>query len=468
MGTLEGGGVVSLGELNRAFRPGQDSPDAPPAARMEGERLEAVARYEILDSPRDGAFDRVAALAARWFNVPIATVTIVDRDRIWFKAAHGLEGVREIGPEPGLCASAIKQNGPYVINDALSDPRCSENPLVRGEMGVRFYAAAPIVTPDGYRLGTVNVLDTQPRQITEAGLATLSDLAAMVMDQLDLRLAALRTVRTERTMRASAEQDRATVESFASTLQRTLLPPALPEVPGLELASHYHPASSRNVGGDFYDVFPLPGERWAFFLGDVCGHGAAAAALTSLTRYTLRAAAWHNPRPISVLSELNRALLNEREPGNRMATVMFGLLQPDPGGPGFLVTLGTGGHEPALWMRAQHAEGEDAVVEVRPEGGMLVGAVTDARFSACSVRLGPGESLVLYTDGLSDTSVDGAPFGPEGVSRFLSARLGCRAGTIVADLASRIGEFDPQPKDDIALLTMSVPTAERSLETEKR
>ncbi|NMH95303.1 SpoIIE family protein phosphatase [Pseudonocardia bannensis] len=444
------------------------SAEMSPAALEEAARLAAVARYEILGTPPDGAFDRVAALAARWFDTPIATVSIVDEDRIWFKATHGLEGVTEIGREPGLCASAVRRDGPYVINDALTDPRAAENPLVRGEMGVRFYAAAPITTSDGYRLGTVNVLDTRPRQIPEAGLATLCDLAAIVMDQLELRLSALHTIRAERQLRdraeqdrATIEQDRATIEAFASTLQRTLLPPALPDVPGLELASHYHPASPRNVGGDFYDVFPLPGDRWAFFLGDVCGHGAPAATLTSLARHTLRAAAWHDPRPVSVLSELNAALLNEPVTRDHFATVMFGLLQPDPGGPGFLVTVGTGGHEPALWMAAQGGRrdgtGAADVVELRPEGGMLVGAVADARFTACSARLGPGETLLLYTDGLTDTPVDGTPFGQEGLSRFLADRIGCTAATLVADLATRIGRFTPPPKDDIALLAMSVP-----------
>jgi hypothetical protein len=111
-----------------------------------------------------------------------------------------------------------------------------------------------------------------------------------------------------------------------------------------------------------------------------------------------------------VLAELNAALLNEPETGHRIVTVMFGILQPDPGGPGFLITLGTGGHEPAMWMRAETGDHGGDVVEVYPEGGMLLGAVADARFSACSVRLGPGEALLLYTDGLTDTPVDGEPF----------------------------------------------------------
>ncbi|MBA2323449.1 MAG: serine/threonine-protein phosphatase [Pseudonocardiales bacterium] len=228
-------------------------------------------------------------------------------------------------------------------------------------------------------------------------------------------------------------------------------------MPGLTLAAHYHPASPRHVGGDFYDVFPLPGDRWAFFLGDVCGHGARAAALTSLTRYTLRAAAWHNPRPVSVLAELNAALLNEPATHDRLVTVMFGLLQPSPSGPGFLVTLGSGGHEPGMWMRAQADVRGDDVVEVRPEGGMILGAVADARFSACGLRLGPGEALLLYTDGLTDTPVEGARFGQEGLSRFLAMRIGWRADTLVADLATRITQFDLAPKDDIALLAISVP-----------
>lgn len=426
----------------------------------DARRLAAVARYEILDTPPDGAYDRIAGLAARWLNTPIATVSIVDEDRIWFKATHGLDGVRQIGHEPGLCASAIQRDGPYVVCDALTDPRSAENSLVRGELGVRFYAAAPITTRDGHRLGTVNVLDTRPRETTEAELATLTDLAAIVMDELELRLSALLTIRAERQVREQAEQDRETIESFASTLQRTLLPPALPDVPGLEIASHYHPASLRHVGGDFYDVFPLPGDRWAFVLGDVCGHGAPAAALTALSRHTLRAAAWHDPRPTSVLSELNAALRREASDPVSFASVMYGLAQPDPAKPGFQVTLGTGGHEPALLLRARPGDDGDDVIEVRPEGGMLVGAIADARFHACGIRLGPGEALLLYTDGLIDGPRRSAPFQEDALARFLSSRLGRGATSIVTDLATRIDEFQPAPQDDIALLALSVPTNE--------
>lgn len=157
----------------------------------ENDRLAAVRRYNILDTPTDGAFDRVAAVAARVFAVPVATVTIVDEDRIWFKATHGLE-VAEIDRDFGLCSSAVCQDEPWVVEDALTDPLALNNSLVRGDLQLRFYAAAPIITPDGYRLGTVNVIDREPRTVTPPELDTLQDLAAIVADALEVRLAAQR------------------------------------------------------------------------------------------------------------------------------------------------------------------------------------------------------------------------------------------------------------------------------------
>ena len=161
----------------------------------EDQRASAVGRYEILDSPPDGTFDRITQLAARIFDVPISTVTIVDTDRIWFKAKHGVDVV-EIGRDPGLCASAVLQYDPWVVKDAASDPRTLQNPLVRGEMGLRFYAGVPLTTADGYNLGTLNIIDTEPRELTDDQLLTLKQLADIVVDELELRLAALRLHRS--------------------------------------------------------------------------------------------------------------------------------------------------------------------------------------------------------------------------------------------------------------------------------
>jgi two-component sensor histidine kinase len=159
----------------------------------EARRMEAVRRYDILDTPPDGSFDRITAIAARRFDVPIAIISIVDHDRIWFKSHHGLD-VAEIGREPGLCASAILSDDPYILGDAAADPRSLANSLVAGDFGLRFYAAVPLKTSDGHNLGTLCVIDKAPRPVDQAQIDDLKDLAAVVIDQLELRLSARRAV----------------------------------------------------------------------------------------------------------------------------------------------------------------------------------------------------------------------------------------------------------------------------------
>ncbi|MBA3678188.1 MAG: GAF domain-containing protein [Sphingosinicella sp.] len=155
--------------------------------------MAAVRRYDILDTPPDGFFDRITAIAARRFKVPIAIVSIVDHDRIWFKSHHGL-AVDQIGRDPGLCASAILSNEPHILTDAKKDVRSLANPLVAGDFGLRFYAGVPLTTSDGYNLGTLCVIDKEPRPVDQDQIDDLKDLASVVMDQMELRLSARRAV----------------------------------------------------------------------------------------------------------------------------------------------------------------------------------------------------------------------------------------------------------------------------------
>jgi GAF domain-containing protein len=161
----------------------------------ETERLAAVRRYEVLDTPADGAFDRITRLASVMLDMPISIVSLVDHDRIWFKSAAGLEGVDQIDREPGLCASAILADEPWIVEDAKSDPRTLANPLVAGEFGLRFYAGCALRTEDGYNLGTLCVIDKEPRTLTDEQVQVLDDLAAIVVHELELRLAARRQSR---------------------------------------------------------------------------------------------------------------------------------------------------------------------------------------------------------------------------------------------------------------------------------
>ena len=159
----------------------------------EAARLAALRRYDILDTPPDGSFDHIAQVAALLFEAPIAIISLVDNDRIWFKAKHGLD-VDEIGRDPGLCASAIMQTDPYLLTDASCDPRSLANPLVAGDFGLRFYLAAQLRTSDGYNLGTICVIDRKPRAVTDEQVHQLQALAGVVIDQMELRLAARKAV----------------------------------------------------------------------------------------------------------------------------------------------------------------------------------------------------------------------------------------------------------------------------------
>jgi phosphoserine phosphatase RsbU/P len=467
--TAEGGRDVDVVNEDTFMQPAEGA--------VETDRMRALTRYGILDTARDKTFDRIARMAARCFAVPMATVSMVDTDRIWFKAAYGLHGVKQVSRDPGLCASAILDDVPYLVCDALADPRASNNPLVRGTLGIRFYAGAPIVTADGHRLGTVDVLDTRPHQPTDDQVAMLADLAATVMDQLELRRAAASAAGSQQRLRDAAEderdaaredrdaaerdrdaaqlgrdaaeRERDAIEEYAAVLQRTLLPPSLPNIPGLGLAAHYHPASRRQVGGDFYDVFVIQPERWAFFLGDVEGHGAAAAAVTSLIRYTLRSAALHYSDPIEVLAELNDVLIRDSSE-KHSCTVLFGTLELSSDGPGFHMTIATGGHPPALLIDA--ADG--SVSEVRSSGGMLLGVLADAKFEACNVWLRPGQTLLFYTDGLIETRNQGtARFGEGELASFVASRAGLGATELVDQLAALTSNL--RPRDDVALLALT-------------
>lgn len=178
--------AISLGEITLAEK---DRQAGDPAAFPPDEagRMEAVHRFQILDTPQDGAFDRITDLAARLFSVPIAIVSVVDHDRIWFKSHHGVD-VDHVDREPGLCASAILQNEPWIIQDARTDSRALSNPLVAGELGLQFYAGIPLRTREGYNLGTLCIIDREPRTLNSQDLRTLEDLAAIVMNDLKQRM----------------------------------------------------------------------------------------------------------------------------------------------------------------------------------------------------------------------------------------------------------------------------------------
>ena len=178
----------------------------------EQKRLGVLKRYELLDTPPDGNFDRITLLASEIFKVPIAIISLVDSDRIWFKSHHGLP-VKQIGRDPGLCASAILADDLYIIENAREDPRCLTNPLVAGEFGLQFYAATPLRTEDNHNLGTLCIIDKKPRTFSNEERRLLKHLGDIVMDEMHLRLAVRETALNVKNLAAEISEELKTAGS---------------------------------------------------------------------------------------------------------------------------------------------------------------------------------------------------------------------------------------------------------------
>ena len=192
-----------------------------PVPLDEEERLRALERYKVLDTPPEEAFDKITRLAALSMEVPIALVSLVDRDRQWFKSRCGLDAP-QTPRDVAFCAHAICDDRPLVVEDATVDPRFADNPLVTDEPGIRFYAGAPLRSRDGHNLGTLCVIDSKPRAISEAQLKLLVQLAAMVVDEFEVRLAGQRAVQelSDQEDRARELLRLATTDSLTGVLNR--------------------------------------------------------------------------------------------------------------------------------------------------------------------------------------------------------------------------------------------------------
>lgn len=153
----------------------------------ENDRLAALIRYDVLDTLPEETFDRLTRLATIILDTPIALVSLIDRDRQWFKSRVGLDA-EQTPRDISFCGHAILGDEMFEVHDASTDSRFADNPLVAGAPNIRFYAGAPLTTPDGHRIGTLCAIDTQPRTLTDAQRAALQDLSRVVVDEMELAL----------------------------------------------------------------------------------------------------------------------------------------------------------------------------------------------------------------------------------------------------------------------------------------
>jgi PAS domain S-box-containing protein len=232
------------------------------------------------------------------------------------------------------------------------------------------------------------------------------------------------------------------------TLQRSLLPVRLPDIPGLRVTTSYQPAGETNeVGGDFYDLWEIPGIGFGVAIGDVCGKGAAAAAVTSLTRHTVRTASMHEPTPSRVLRVLNDAI-RRRVHDRRFSTVAYAYGRATLDG-GWNLTLSLGGHPHPLLLRA------DGAIERLGDPGTLLGIFDAVRVSDRTYHLGPGDAVVFWTDGVTERRNQGMLFGEERLEAVLRGCAGTSPDQVINAIEQALSEFAPgPPQDDVALLVL--------------
>jgi serine phosphatase RsbU (regulator of sigma subunit) len=342
-------------------------------------------------------------------------------------------------------------NGEAVVrmDDVTVDPRFGHNPpyhgMPKGHVPVRSYLAVPVITSDGDVAGELFFGHPQPGVFdaeAETLIVGIAAQAAVGIENARLYEAARREA--EARSRAFEERDR-----VARMLQESLLPSELPRIDGLDVAARYR-ACIEGIGGDFYDVFPLDHDRWGLVIGDVCGKGAEAAALTALARHTVRTAAMLDPRPAEVLRVLNDALLESEDRDGRFCTAVVGLLEV--GGEVPRLTLARGGHPHALLARA------DGLQRVGGEGRLL-GVSADLGAEDDVVELHRGDAVLLYTDGLTDVGRDSVVLGPEWVGRTLADARPEGAQAIADRLADGgvANQRSAAGRDDIAVLVLAVP-----------
>jgi GAF domain-containing protein len=309
-----------------------------------------------------------------------------------------------------------------------------ERDRITMELGMTSFMCIPLVHR-GRALGAITLVSTtEGRRFSPSDLALAKDLADRAALAVD---------------NARLYGDR---DAVARTLQQSLLPPTVPEIPGVEVAVRYLAAGEGNeVGGDFYDVFPVRDGSWGVVIGDVRGKGAGAAAVMGLVRHTVRAAAMQVRRPSRILSIVNEAM-RQQTTEERFATVGYVRLSPAPGC--VRLTVSSGGHLLPVVLTPGGA------VEPVGEPGMLLGLFADPQLTDRTRTIEPGEALILYTDGVIEARSGKGFFGEGRLGATLAAVAGSPAESIADRVIRDVVEFgEGHPRDDLALVVLRIPPA---------
>ncbi len=412
---------------------------------LEPRRLAAVLRAGLLQTEPEAVFDDLTRLAALVIGAPLAFATVVDEAISFWKSSFGLPlgSPRENAVEESFCKYVVRTEQELIVRDAELDDRTRENPSVQS-MGVRAWLGFPLFAPHGEVLGSFCVVDLVPRDWTDHDIEVMRTLAAAASREIALREA----IRSEYEARNRAE-------ALIKTLQESLLPPTLPAVPGLDVAAVFHPAGTgEELLGDFYDLLASRDGGWTFVVGDICGKGVQAAKLAAFARHTIGSVAMRSSDPAAILVELNETLALRSPAPDTFLTAICGTIVFRDGR--HEVRLARAGH-PAPILR--HRNGS---VEFLEPTGQLIGVLNDVLLTEMQLVMAPGDTLVLYTDGVDEARLGrGAPtFGSDALAKLIASfSPSMRAADLVDAIASEVIAFSGGiTSDDIALLALRVPT----------
>ncbi|MBK1734619.1 hypothetical protein CKO15_04825 [Halorhodospira abdelmalekii] len=369
-----------------------------PIPENEAQRLAALYRYNILDTPREEPFERVIRLVTRLFDAPLATLTLVDRDRQWFKSSCGVTACQT---DRGIsfCGHVVYHGTPLIVPDTHEDPRFCDNPLVVGEPHVRFYAGVPLTTYDGWHIGVLCVQDTAPRPhgISEAELLNLLDIAALAIDELELRKAQ-RQVDAEQEI-ARQVIERATVNTCLST-------------PGVR---HYYQPAAQLSGDILLASRRREDAARLFLIGDFTGHGIGAAIGVPALAGAFYAAVERGVDSALLLGTLNEHL-HRYLPRNMFLTAT--LIEVENSAQQRRISVWNAGMPPPLLIH------NGQVVARFASTGLPLGILPespDEAGGAVYFDPPPGARLYAYSDGVVETRLkSGEWLGIEGLEGLLS------------------------------------------------
>ncbi|MEM7454108.1 MAG: GAF domain-containing SpoIIE family protein phosphatase [Planctomycetota bacterium] len=419
-----------------------------PVIETEKERLQELRSLNLLDTPPEERFDRLVRLARSIFKVPVAYIALVDSERQWFKAKCGI-AASETGRDVSFCSHTVARNKPLIIDDALEDKRFVDNPLVTGEPFVRFYAGYPLKGPDGNNIGTLCLVDSKPRKMSEHELSIFRDLAVAVEHELQM----VDVIETQRELLvARQELDRAQEQIEGELLKAARY--VHEQIPEKLKTDHFDVdwafQASNMLGGDLFGYFPLSEDEWAFYLLDVAGHGVGSSLLAvtvhhELQNRTLKDTDYSNPA--DVLMSLNRAFPMEQHQ-NKFFTIWYGIYNTKSRE----LTYSSGGHHPSILTACGSGESHSL-----GEPGFVIGMSEVAEYSNSSVQVPPDSRLYVFSDGVYEVHSKQDEFlGYEGLQKNL-----LQACPITADRVNLVLDYvtdwagEPSLDDDFSLLEVS-------------